>query len=72
MASHHFIGNGRVTTALVTAVDRPDQLAETLTAEIEAAGLAVVDTRCVGFDKGGLTLVFVLAESHLVSQKCLF
>lgn len=66
MASHHFIGNGRVTTALVTAVGRPDQLAETLTAKIQAAGLAVVDTRCVGFDKGGLTLVFVLAESHLV------
>ena len=33
-------------------MDRPDQLAETLIAEIQTAGLAVVDTRSVGFDKG--------------------
>jgi S-adenosylmethionine/arginine decarboxylase-like enzyme len=52
MASHHFIGN--------------ESLAKLIAAQVRSTGLEVVDQRAVGFDNGGLTLVWVLAESHLV------
>ena len=66
MASHHFIGNGLVSTALEVAARTPAGLAETVSGQIRSAGLAVVEHRAVAFDNNGLTLVWVLAESHLV------
>ena len=66
MASHHFIGNGLVSAALTAAVAEPDELIETVAGQVRSAGLEVVGHRSVSFDGGGLTLVWVLAESHLV------
>lgn len=66
MASHHFIGNGRISDALTRAARTPEELGRRIAAEVESAGLEVVDQRLVSFDHGGLTLVWVLAESHLV------
>lgn len=66
MASHHFIGNGIASSELAASARVPDDLLVRLGDEVRAAGLEVVEDRAVGFDNGGLTLVWVLAESHLV------
>lgn len=66
MASHHFIGNGRVSPELAGAARTPHVLATTVAEQVRLAGLEVVGERIVSFDNGGLTLVWVLAESHLV------
>ena len=66
MASHHFIGNGHVSPDLVQSAKTPESLARLIAAQVRSTGLEVVDHRAVGFDNGGLTLVWVLAESHLV------
>ena len=66
MASHHFIGNGLVSAELTAACSSPDQLERDLTERVRAAELEVVGSRSVGFDNAGLTMVLVLAESHLV------
>ncbi|MFQ5527462.1 MAG: S-adenosylmethionine decarboxylase [Thermoanaerobaculia bacterium] len=66
MSSHHFIGNGLVSRALTDASAEPDLLALTIANQVQTAGLAVVDHRAVRFDNGGLTLAWILAESHLV------
>ena len=66
MASHHFIGNGLVSAALSASATRPGELERELTARVRTAELEVVGSRSVDFDNGGLTLVLVLAESHLV------
>ncbi len=66
MASHHFIGNGIASAALGRAASSPNELLKRIAEEVRATGLEVVDHRAVGFENGGLTLVWVLAESHLV------
>lgn len=66
MASHHFIGNGRVSEALAQAAESPSDLGHLIAGMVRSAELEVVDQRAVAFDNGGLTLVWVLAESHLV------
>lgn len=66
MASHHFLGTGLVSSALATAASRPESLLDEVERRVADAGLAVVDRRAVPFPDGGLTLVWVLAESHLV------
>jgi S-adenosylmethionine/arginine decarboxylase-like enzyme len=66
MASHHFIGNGRLSEVLSRAATEPADLASQVAGMVRIAGLEVVDQRSVAFDNGGLTLVWVLAESHLV------
>ena len=71
LTSHHFIGTGRFShrlAAAYAAAGGPDPtrlLAEVGTA-VESCGLQVVADQAVPFDGGGYTLVWVLAESHLV------
>jgi S-adenosylmethionine/arginine decarboxylase-like enzyme len=66
MGSHHFVGNGHVTADLVQAAKAPEDLERLIAAQVRACGLEVLDRNVVRFDNGGLTLVWVLAESHLV------
>lgn len=66
MTSHHFLGQGLLTETLRSAAEAPDALLDTVRRMVEDAGLGVVGTTRVAFDGGGHTLVWVLAESHLV------
>lgn len=66
MASHHFVGKGLVSRELAEAVRESGSLIGRVTALVRGAGLEVVGHRLVEFDNGGLTAVWVLAESHLV------
>jgi S-adenosylmethionine/arginine decarboxylase-like enzyme len=66
MASHHFLGTGLLSAALAAAADRPDELLDEIGRRIAASDLTVAAYRAVRFPNGGLTLVWVLAESHLV------
>ena len=70
LKSHHFIGTGRFSDALAAAYaaggPNPDRLLEEVGAAVESCGLQVVASQAVPFDGGGYTLVWVLAESHLV------
>lgn len=70
LTSHHFIGTGRFSDRLSAAYagggpDPARLLAEVGTA-IESCGLQVIADQAVPFEGGGYTLVWVLAESHLV------
>ncbi len=66
MASHHFLGTGVISDTLAAAACRPDELLDAVGRLVAGSGLAVVARRAVPFPGGGLTLVWVLAESHLV------
>lgn len=66
MASHHFIGNGLVSRTLVDAARDTETLVAGVTRLVRNAGLEVVAHRAVDFENDGLTVVWVLAESHLV------
>ncbi len=66
MASHHFIGTGPYSEDLARAVHEPRRLLEQVAAQVVAVGFEVVADNVVKFPGGGLTLVWVLAESHLV------
>ena len=66
MASHHFIGTGRHSENLTRAVHEPRRLLEQIAAQVAGVGFEVVADNVVEFPGGGLTLVWVLAESHLV------
>jgi S-adenosylmethionine/arginine decarboxylase-like enzyme len=66
MASHHFIGTGLLSERLAAAAPAPAQLVSRIKGFITASGLQVVADQAVRFENGGLTLVWILAESHLV------
>jgi S-adenosylmethionine/arginine decarboxylase-like enzyme len=66
MASHHFLGTGPISEALAAAARRPAALLDRVERLVSDSGLAVVGRQVVPFPGGGLTLVWVLAESHLV------
>ena len=66
MISHHFIGTGVWSEALQRSQRDPAQLLAEVTGHARACHLQVMATQAVPFDEGGLTLVWVLAESHLV------
>ena len=66
MASHHFLGTGLLSDALAAAADRPSELLDEIERRVADSGLAVMTRQAVPFPDGGLTLVWVLAESHLV------
>ena len=70
LTSHHFIGTGRFSDMLSAAYAAggpdPDRLLAEVGATVESCGLQVVAQQAVPFDGGGFTLVWVLAESHLV------
>ena len=64
--AHHFIGAGAFSDGLRATGDAREQLLAAVAARVRAAGLQVVAEHAVPFPAGGATLVWVLAESHLV------
>jgi S-adenosylmethionine/arginine decarboxylase-like enzyme len=66
MASHHFIGKGLTSAELRQAAGDPVTLAATIERLVVASGLSIVERQLARFPKGGMTLVWILAESHLV------
>ena len=66
MVSHHFVGTGVWSEALQRAQCDSEQLLDNIAAHVRACHLHVVATQAVPFDHDGLTLVWVLAESHVV------
>lgn len=66
MTAHHFIGEGDSSAWLQATCNDPPSLLAMVAAEVRDAGLQVVSDKAVPFTGGGATLVWVLAESHLV------
>ena len=66
MASHHFIGKGTTSATLKAAIEDVPRLSDTIRRLVENSGLKVVDEKQASFPDGGMTLVWILAESHLV------
>jgi S-adenosylmethionine/arginine decarboxylase-like enzyme len=66
MSSHHFIGTGALSDRLRQEARDPEGLLVQVAGHVRASGLGVVAQHAVRFDQGGLTLVWVLSESHLV------
>jgi S-adenosylmethionine/arginine decarboxylase-like enzyme len=66
MHSHHFIGVGLLSQKLKQGSVDPDLLLEDVSQIIEACDLQIVSRDAVRFENGGATLVWILAESHLV------
>lgn len=66
MASHHFIGSGRLAPDSAVHDHGADDLLREIGGLVQASGLQVMEESRVEFDNGGATLIWVLAESHLV------
>ena len=66
MIAHHFVGGGTRSDDLRAAGDAAAGMLAAVTAQVRAVGLNVVAEQSVPFPGGGATLVWVLAESHLV------
>lgn len=66
MTAHHFVGEGGYSAALRAAAGDAAGLLAEVSARVDAAGLQVMAEQAVPFPGGGATLVWVLAESHLV------
>lgn len=66
MASHHYVGTGRPSLRLLQAADDPNLFENTVSDLVHAAGLHVVSRQSSLFSGGGLTVAWILSESHLV------
>ena len=66
MISHHFVGTGVWSDTLRRGQRDPARLLDEVAGHVQACRLQMMATQAVPFDNGGLTLVWVLAESHLV------
>lgn len=66
MESHHFIGSGLLSRELGEASTDPAGLLARTADLVAECGLEVVSDQSARFTHGGLTLVWILAESHLV------
>lgn len=66
MTAHHFVGEGGYSGPLRAAAGDPGRLLAAVSGQVAAAGLQVMAEQAVPFPGGGATLVWVLAESHLV------
>lgn len=66
MASHHFLAKGPSSPEAHEGAAAPDGLAAVLAQIVRQHGFRVVSQHTALFDNGGLTLVSVLAESHMV------
>lgn len=66
MASHHFIGSGRNTRGFAAEAAQAEGLLDGIQEVIHRVGFAVVARKSARFPGGGMTLVWILAESHLV------
>jgi S-adenosylmethionine/arginine decarboxylase-like enzyme len=64
--SHHFIGVGPISEELLEGAQRPEALVSQVSDLIRGCGLGIVSEHSAGFEGGGATLVWILAESHLV------
>ena len=66
MTAHHFIGEGDYSDRLQTTSGDDPKLLTAVSDAVRDAGLQIVADQTVPFTGGGATLVWVLAESHLV------
>ncbi len=66
MSSHHFIGTGLLSAELEGAASESESLLGVVAGLVTDSGLQVVASQSARFDNDGLTLVWILAESHLV------
>lgn len=66
MSSHHFLGTGNLSARFKEEALHPEHLLEEVARRVTESGLGVMSRQAVPFPGGGLTLVWVLAESHLV------
>lgn len=66
MRSHHFLGSGPYSADLRELTADSAALVDYVAGIVVGNGLDVVARQIVPFDNGGLTVVWVLAESHLV------
>lgn len=66
MSSHHFLGTGALSEGFRQEALRPERLLDAIERLVVDSGLGVMSKQAVPFPGGGLTLVWVLAESHLV------
>ena len=66
VTAHHFVGEGGYSEGLRAAEGDAEGLLAKVSAQVDAAGLQVMAEQAVPFPGGGATLVWVLAESHLV------
>lgn len=66
MAVHHYIATGRDSQELLAAAAEGERLVATVSKMIADHGLHVMAARAVEFPGGGKTVVWILAESHLV------
>ena len=64
--SHHSVGTGNLSAQLGIDQPEPPRLLALVTQRVRDCDLKVVATQAVPYDNGGLALVWVLAESHLV------
>ena len=64
--SHHFIGVGPISEDLGVGVLKPETLVSQVSDLIRDCGLSIISEHSAGFEGGGATLVWILAESHLV------
>lgn len=65
-ASHHFIGDGPLSEHLRGPQLDGAALVEDMRRLVRVAGLDILAEQAVSLDHGGITLVWVLTESHLV------
>lgn len=63
---HHFIGVGLESESLREVARDRGRLTAEIGGLVSANGLQVVSDQIAEFDNGGLTVVWILAESHLV------
>ena len=66
MRTHHLRLGFEQVGALQGVLHRPEALLEEVARRVTDCGLGVMESRSVTFPGGGLTLVWVLSESHLV------
>ena len=66
MHSYHFIGVGLMSQALESSAGEPERVVERVSQFIVESGLHILSHKSVAFENGGATLIWILAESHLV------
>jgi S-adenosylmethionine/arginine decarboxylase-like enzyme len=66
MSSHHFVGNGLLSAEFESAASDPESVLAAVAGLVTESGLRVVADQSARFENEGLTLVWILAESHLV------
>lgn len=64
--SHHYIGVGPISRHLSQSAQRPESLIPHVSDLVRSCGFGIVSEHSAGFNGGGITLVWILSESHLV------